>query len=35
MTLLSPGAAVFRDDAGHQVLFRQRSGDQIFKHVCA
>lgn len=35
MTLLSPSEAVFRDNAGHQVLFRLRSGATSFKHVCA
>lgn len=35
MTLLSPTEAVFRDDAGHQVLFRVRTGATSFKHVCA
>jgi hypothetical protein len=35
MALLSPSEAVFRDSAGHQVLFRLRSGATSFKHVCA
>ena len=35
MTLLSPDEAVFRDDAGHQVLFRVRPGAKSFMHVCA
>jgi hypothetical protein len=34
MTLLSPTKAVFRDDAGHQVLFRLRRGATSFKHLC-
>ena len=29
MTLLSPDKALFRDDAGHQVLFRLRPGAQV------
>ena len=35
MTLLSPDEAVFRDDAGHQVLFRLQAGARSFQHVCA
>jgi len=35
MTLLSPDEAVFRDDAGHQVLFRLQTGVRSFQHVCA
>ena len=35
MTLLSPDEAVFRDDAGHQVLFRAQAGARSFQHVCA
>ena len=35
MTLLSPSEAVFRDDAGHHVLFRLRPGATSFRHVCA
>ena len=35
MTLLSPTEAVFRDQAGHQVLFRLRAGATGFRHVCA
>ena len=35
MTLRPPAAAVFRDDAGHQVQFRLRSGATAFKHVCS
>jgi hypothetical protein len=35
MTLLSPQEALFRDDAGHQVLFRLRTGARSFMHVCA
>jgi len=31
MTLLSPARAVFRDDAGHQVLFWLRLGATLFK----
>jgi hypothetical protein len=34
MTLLSPTEALFRDDAGHHVLFRLRSGATTFKHLC-
>jgi hypothetical protein len=35
MTLQPPAAAVFRDDAGHQVQFRLRPGATAFKHVCS
>ena len=35
MTLLPPDQAVFRDDAGHQVLFRSRPRARSFRHVCA
>ena len=35
MTLLSPDEALFRDDAGHQVLFRLRPEARSFQHVCA
>jgi hypothetical protein len=35
MTLLSPTEAVFRDRAGHQVLFRLHSGATGFRQVCA
>jgi hypothetical protein len=35
MTLLSPAKAVFRDDAGHQVLFRLRRGATSFEHLCS
>jgi hypothetical protein len=35
MTLLPPDEALFRDDAGHQVLFRLLSGARTFQHVCA
>jgi hypothetical protein len=35
MTLRPPAAAVFRDDAGHQVQFRLRPGATAFKHVCS
>jgi hypothetical protein len=35
MTLLPPDEAVFRDDAGHQVLFRLETGTRSFQHVCA
>ena len=35
MTLLSPDEALFRDNAGHQVLFRARPGAKSFMHVCA
>jgi hypothetical protein len=35
MTLRPPAAAVFRDDAGHQVQFRLRPGATAFKHLCS
>jgi hypothetical protein len=35
MTLLSTSEAVFRDDAGHHVLFRLRTGATSFKHLCS
>jgi hypothetical protein len=35
MTLLSPTEALFRDHAGHHVLFRLRPGATTFKHLCA
>jgi|SRR5580704_13499115 hypothetical protein len=35
MTLLSHDEALFRDDAGHQVLFRLRPGARSFQHVCS
>jgi len=35
MTLLSPTAAVFRDHAGHRVLFRLRRGATTFQHLCS
>jgi len=34
MTLLSPTEALFRDHAGHRVLFRLRPGATTFKHLC-
>jgi len=34
MTLLSSSGALFRDHAGHRVLFRLRSGATSFKHLC-
>ena len=34
MTLLSPTLALFRDHAGHRVLFRLRPGATTFKHLC-
>jgi hypothetical protein len=34
MTMVSPTEAVFRDAAGHRVLFRLRSGATRFRHVC-
>jgi hypothetical protein len=34
MTLLSPSAAVFRDDAGHYVQARLRPGATAFKRLC-
>jgi hypothetical protein len=35
MTLLPPDQALFRDNAGHQVLFRLRADAKSFQHVCA
>jgi hypothetical protein len=35
MTMLSSSEALFRDHAGHHVLFRLRPGARSFKHVCA
>jgi hypothetical protein len=35
MTLLSPTEALFRDSAGHRVLFRLRPGARTFQYVCA
>ena len=35
MTLVSPAEAVFRDAAGHRVLFRLRPGATGFRHVCS
>ena len=35
MTLLSPTEALFRDRAGHHVLFRLRPSATAFKHLCA
>jgi hypothetical protein len=35
MTLLSPVTAVFRDHAGHRVLFRLRRGATTFRHLCS
>ena len=35
MTLLSSTEALFRDNAGHRVLFRLRPGARSFQHVCA
>lgn len=35
MTLLSPATAVFRDNAGHYVVFRLRPGARSFKHLCS
>jgi hypothetical protein len=35
MTPLSPSTAVFRDRAGHRVLFRLRPGATSFLHVCS
>jgi len=35
MTLLSKSEAVFRDDAGHHVLFRLRPGATSFTHLCS
>jgi hypothetical protein len=34
ITLLSSSTAVFRDAAGHRVLFRLRPGATSFKHLC-
>ncbi|MDR2986202.1 MAG: hypothetical protein LBV34_15305 [Nocardiopsaceae bacterium] len=34
MTLLSPSKAVFRDDAGHRMMFRLRPGAASFKRLC-
>ena len=35
MTLLSPATAVFRDHAGHRVLFGLRRGATTFRHLCS
>ena len=35
MTLLSSTEALFRDGAGHRVLFRLRPGARSFQRVCA
>jgi hypothetical protein len=35
ITLVSPTEAVFRDAAGHRVLFRLRPGATGFRHVCS
>ena len=35
ITMLSPAEAVFRDRAGHQVLFRLRADARAFKRICA
>ncbi|HEV2374859.1 MAG TPA: hypothetical protein VGS19_22205 [Streptosporangiaceae bacterium] len=35
ITLLSRTEALFRDHAGHLVLFRLRPGATTFKHLCA
>jgi hypothetical protein len=35
MTLLSARAAVFRDRAGHRVMFRLRPGASSFLHICS
>jgi hypothetical protein len=35
MTLLSASAAIFRDDAGHHVLFRVRPGATSFRYLCS
>ena len=35
MTLLSSTEALFRDSAGHRVLFRLRPGARAFRYVCA
>src|SRR5262245_30049965 len=34
ITLLSSTEALFRDHAGHRVLFRLRPGATAFKHLC-
>jgi hypothetical protein len=34
IALLSPTEALFRDHAGHRVLFRLRPGATTFKHLC-
>ena len=34
ITVLSPTEALFRDQAGHRVLFRLRAGATAFKHLC-
>jgi hypothetical protein len=35
MALLSSSEAIFRDDAGHHVLFRVRQGATSFKDLCS
>jgi hypothetical protein len=35
ITLVSPAEALFRDNAGHHVLFRLRTGATSFRHVCS
>ena len=35
MTLLSQSTAVFRDGAGHHVLFQLRPGATSFEHLCS
>jgi hypothetical protein len=35
MTLMSPSTAVFRDAAGHRVVFRLRPGASSFKQLCS
>lgn len=35
MMMVSPSEAVFRDAAGHRVLFRVRAGAAKFMHVCS
>jgi hypothetical protein len=35
MTIVSPSTAVFRDPAGHYVLFRLRPGATGFRQVCS
>jgi hypothetical protein len=35
MTLVSPTQAVFRDNAGHEVVFRLRQGATSFRHICS